>query len=44
MDFDLPSKSYKQYKVDTDFVANWLAVTARNCGYVAAAPPAKTAP
>ncbi|KAF2166722.1 hypothetical protein M409DRAFT_22778 [Zasmidium cellare ATCC 36951] len=26
--------SYEQYKTDSDYVANWLATTARTCGYV----------
>lgn len=32
----LPSSlfsSYEQYKIDSDFVANWLATTATRCGY-----------
>lgn len=33
--------SYEQYKSDFDYIANWLATTARRCGYVdREAPPA----
>ena len=32
---DLLSSSYFQYKADTDYVAAWLATTAKECGYSA---------
>lgn len=44
MDSSLAYTSYKRYKADTDFVANWLAVTARRCGYVVANPPTTASP
>lgn len=37
---DSMHSSYAQYKADTDFVASWLAATARQCGYI----PDKAAP
>ncbi|KAK4496191.1 hypothetical protein PRZ48_012171 [Zasmidium cellare] len=36
--------SYQQYKRETDFVANWLATTARRCGYVDPQPSSTSAP
>ncbi|ETI21696.1 hypothetical protein G647_08043 [Cladophialophora carrionii CBS 160.54] len=34
--------SYKRYKADTDYIAHWLATTAKQCGYVTHHDPRET--